>query len=213
MPTGIKILFLLLCSVACNAQPFFPMQIGTGSNPYDPSITSWNPFDRNPNIGLSNNYLTVTSLAVAGFEMVRCNKVCSTGTRQYFEVTIGAAGFDIYIGFDDGTGSLTAQPGSGSNAVSYYASTGEIIVNGTAVQTGLATAGNGDIIDITIDLITNHIQFYKNNFTIGTFQTITGGDMFPMVGRGAGVNKTASTTNFGATTPTYTYAGYTIGPP
>jgi len=34
-----------------------------------------------------------------------------------------------------------------------------------------------------------------------------------MVGRGSGVNATSSTANFGATTPIYTYATYTLGPP
>ena len=208
----IKVILLLICSVPSFGQ-IQPIFMGGSNPPYNPAITSWNPYDKNANINLLNSYLTAKSLAIAGFEMVRCNKVCSTGTKQYFETTLGTAGFDLYIGFDNGAGSLSAQPGSGSNAIAYYASLGEIIVNGSAVQTGLATATTGDIIDALYDATLNTVTYYKNNTMIGTPQAVTGGNMFPMVGRGAGVNQTTSTTNFGATTPTYTFATYTLGPP
>ena len=168
---------------------------------YNPSVTSWNPFDKNVNINLSNHFLTATSRAgLTGYQLCRCNHQIASGTKRYWENLLGFDGFDCFVGFDDGTSSLTSAPGSGSNCVYYYPSLGIIYTSGSVQsQTGLATAGIGDYIEAAYDGTLNTVSFYKNGTLLGIPQTVTGGNYYPAIGRGSGNNPTASTAKICAT--------------
>jgi len=183
-----------------------PISFGGGGSTYNSAITSWNPFDKNANVVLTNNFLTATSLSVSGAEMVRCNKRVMTATKHYWEVTAGGSGFDLLVGIDDGTGSLTNFPGMGANSIAYYASTGTIYKNGISTAT-IPTYGLGDVIGVALDLVGNTVQFYKNGSAVGSAYSIAGGSYYPAIGRGSGVNPVSSTANFGATSFVYSIPG------
>lgn len=103
----------------------------------------------------------------------------STG-KWYFEV-VRTAGNDEHVGISTNTNALD---GLGSSSI-FYNESGAIYVNGSSVQTGLATIAINDVVAVAADMDSGLLYFYKNNTLVnsgGRSFTVSGNNWFFTVG-------------------------------
>ena len=127
-----------------------------------------------------SQYVTVSgtpSLVVTGTTGVGAPEgvrgVTATTGKRHFEVKVTSRdGTDpLLIGIDDGTTALGPALFNPPNPGVYY-SGGNIVKNGTTVQTGLASLATNDVLAVEFDTVGGTVSFYKNGTQIGT--TVTG---------------------------------------
>jgi hypothetical protein len=87
-----------------------------------------------------------------------------TSGKWYWEVTASNVSLGI---------SASAAENSSASEVNLRVDGAGIYSNGSAVQTGLASYGTGDIIGLAWDANTNSMQFYKNGSVYGSAQSYT----------------------------------------
>lgn len=156
----------------------------TGDN-----FATMNPLDKYlTNVTLSEGNLQIdTSASNVG---VKGTYFVNSG-KWYYEARVGNASGVVTYGAATSSWANTYVGNTGSYG---YLSNGFIYVNGSAVQSSLATATTGDIIGIALNMDDNEITFYKNNTQIGTTVTGLADEVAPAF---AGQVSSKSQVNFG----------------
>ena len=145
------------------------------------NYATWNPLDQQ----------------YSGFTYAEGNKRISTGTssggqttstiapksgRYYAEVLINswAAGNGVGI-------AKPGQPNNGSvNVHLQHAGSGKIYNNGVENQTGLSTLSATNVVGIDLDIDGGTVQFYLNDSTYGTAESLTAGEDYAIFAQSGG---------------------------
>ncbi len=123
------------------------------------SLTKW---AESPNISLSGDQLTLTTLTTLGAARATNGK---SADKWYFELTLLAGGH-VGFGIEDGSMPLnTHGPTSGTFSQMLYSSTGEKA--GPVSSSYGDEYGIGDVIGVAVDLIGNTVEFFKNGISQG----------------------------------------------
>jgi len=186
----------------------------TGAGKYPAAsvaTTTWNPADKDANIGLTGGNLTATKTG-DGASVVRSVASRSSGL-YYYEITFSVfTGSFSGVGIANGTASLSAFMGSDVNAC-IWLSDGRVYVNNSNF-TNIQSWAQGDTLCTSFDA-TNKLIWFRtnggnwNNSGAANPATGTGGIDLAANGLAAGpylasiqtwLDTNASTANFGATT-------------
>ena len=171
------------------------MMTGVATTTY----ATWNPSDKNSNLGLSNGNLTVSNNVGGAWHSVRATIGKSSG-KWYWETKL-ILGTNVDTGVANTTQSIanTQYPGASVNSWGYL-KVGSVYHSGSVLTT-YATYAVNDIIGLALDMDAGTCAFYKNNVLQGTVTGISG-IFYPMVGL---YDLNAQfLANFGATTMAYT---------
>lgn len=148
--------------------------------PATATTATWNNSDRDPDVTLSNGFLTAAATTNVGG--VRATASHSTG-KYFFKITLdtaGTGGNAVTVGFENGVGSLGVPPSSPDapgGGFAHEGETGNIFgTNGTfggfnLTPHGTFPAVTGDIISIAVDLTANLAWWRVNSGNWNNFAT------------------------------------------
>jgi len=165
------------------------------------------------------NYAVMNPINISGMTLSEANlKVSQTATAQgcrstiamtsgkwYWEVTNTTGSVHDGIGIVPDTTALTTDLTTvGSNAILYYAFSGQKYINGTSSAYG-ATYTTNDIIGIAVDINNNTVTYYKNNTSQGaiTGLSLSGSTWYTVNGNGNNISNVKAY-NFGQRPFSYT---------
>lgn len=114
------------------------------------SGNSWNPYDKNGNVLLSNNNLTTTRNGGVG--SVRARVGMSGSDQKYWEIKVETASTDNYVGVVNAAASLSSVPGDDNNGWTLALDGGDYHHNGTqGIASGTYPLAVNSIVGLAYD--------------------------------------------------------------
>ncbi len=174
-----------------------------------PLYATWLSAPKGPSTVLSNGNLTVSNTGSSYNNVV--STINKSAGKWQWEITVTGSGSSRQvIGVANGNWNLTTSLycGSDGNARGYYGENGNKVTAGVFSAFGAAW-GNGDVMTVGLNMDAGTLMFKKNGTLQGTaFSGLTGSIYAAM---GDYPNPDVTTTNFGATSLLYPFAGYNPG--
>lgn len=177
----------------------------------------FNANDKGGNITLSNHRLTAVNSG--SYQLVRATVgVASSDAnpKVQWEVKINSFSFYANVGISNSAATVNDACGNNANGWGYiggpaFSGTGGLFTNGNGTFPPFgANYTIGDVIDFGLDMTAGTLVVYLNGTLQGTMVTGLTGRIYPTVSTYGG-NFFSYTANFGATSFTYTIAGYAAG--
>lgn len=183
-----------------------------GNTPASITYATWNPSDKSANITLSNSNKTAQSTNAATDYQVRSTLSVTIGINPYIEVTfirnVGTDPFFVIGGLSDSSESVNNYTGFTKGCC--ITTDGDAYRNGVYIPTGWGAWTDGQTAGLAYNTTTRVLSVYRDNSLLGTISALDAGTYY--FGTGTYQTLGTSTTNFGATSMTYTApVGYTQG--
>lgn len=130
-----------------------------------------NPLSSSASISFSNGNL---DFSTSGANQRAGTTFAIPTTGKWYGEIVATAAANIVLGVSSMPINLATGTSFPSGMVLYTSFDNSIYVNGSAVQTGLATISNNDVIGWALDSDNNTLQFYKNGSALSASVDISG---------------------------------------